>query len=253
MWRCLRADLLKLRRTKILWIHVAIPVVCAVLFLGYFHGRKMDSFQMYAFYMESIGVALPLLLGMITGLIVYQERRAGHFQVLLSGSASRLSGYTSKLLLLILLEAFSILLAVVLWVAGMKWVLHLTDIPLWSYVYGWLWLTGSSLLIWIVQLFSAFVFGMGASILLGGAGLLLSALMATGLGDGIWMYVPWAWGVRFSGLTGLLQEGTLPMEWVDYVQDELKQGLVFATLLTSASLVLSMIWFRRWEGKQAHE
>lgn len=253
LWRCLRADLLKVRRTKVLWLHAVIPVLCAAFFILYFNGRTIEPSEMYTFYMETIAIALPLLLGIIAGLVVEQERQAGQFQALLGGPLSRSSGYLSKLLLLVLLVAVSILLAVVLWIAGMKWSLNVTDISYWSYIGGWIWLTGSSLLILMCQLMIAFVFGMGASILLGGAGLLLSALMATGLGDGIWVYVPWAWGGRFSALTGLLNHGIVPTEWMAYVRDELMQGMWISILLTSVGLIYSLVWFSRWEGRGAHE
>lgn len=253
IWRCLRADLTKLKRTKLMWILAAIPVAYAALFLAYFTGRTESSSQMYLFYMESLGIALPFFIGLAAGFMIEQERQAGHFQVLLGGTASRISGYMSKLLLLLVLQGLLIFFAVVLWIAGMKWGLHLTDIPIWSYVCGWLWLTCSNSMLLMMHVFIAFVFGMGASILMGGAGLLMTALMATGLGDQVWMYVPWAWGVRFSGLTGMVLDGSLAPEMANYVQDKMAQGMGFAVSLTAVGLAVSIAWFRRWEGKTAHE
>lgn len=244
---------MKLKRTKLMWIFAAVSVAYAALFLAYFTGRTESSSQMYLFYMESMGIALPFLIGLAAGFMIDQERQAGHFQVLLGGTASRISGYMSKLLLLLVLQGVMILFAVILWIGGMKWGLGLTDIPIWSYVCGWLWLTCSNIMLLMMHLFIAFVFGMGASILMGGAGLLMSALMATGLGDQVWMYVPWAWGVRFSGLTGIVLDESLPAEMVNYVQHELGQGVGVAVSMTALCLAISIVWFRRWEGKTAHE
>jgi len=244
---------MKLKRTKLMWIFAAVSVAYAALFLAYFTGRTESSSQMYLFYMESMGIALPFLIGLAAGFMIDQERQAGHFQVLLGGTASRISGYMSKLLLLLVLQGVMILFAVILWIGGMKWGLGLTDIPIWSYVCGWLWLTCSNIMLLMMHLFIAFVFGMGASILMGGAELLMSALMATGLGDQVWMYVPWAWGVRFSGLTGIVLDESLPAEMVNYVQHELGQGVGVAVSMTALCLAISIVWFRRWEGKTAHE
>ncbi|OOC61431.1 lantibiotic immunity ABC transporter MutG family permease subunit [Paenibacillus ihbetae] len=253
LWRCLRADLLKLKRTKLMWILAAIPVAYAALFLAYFTGRSESSSQMYLFYTESMGIALPFFIGLAAGFMIDQERQAGHFQGLLGGTASRISGYMSKLLLLSVLLGASILFAVILWIGGMKWGMGLTDIPIWSYVCGWFLLTCSNFMLLMMHLFIAFVFGMGASILMGGAGLLMAALMATGLGDQAWMYVPWAWGVRFSGLTGIARDESLPAEMVNYVQHELGLGVGVAVSLTALCYAISIAWFCQWEGKTAHE
>lgn len=74
---------MKLKRTKLMWILAAIPVAYAALFLAYFTGRTESSSQMYLFYMESLGVALPFFIGLAAGFMIDQERQAGHFQVLL--------------------------------------------------------------------------------------------------------------------------------------------------------------------------
>ena len=56
----------------------------------------------------------------------------------------------------------------------------------------------------MIQYLVVFYFGKGASIGIGIIGSLISALMLTGLGDGIWQVIPWAYSMRLSSYFILL-------------------------------------------------
>ncbi|MCS4516480.1 hypothetical protein JTS93_10565 [Clostridium botulinum] len=61
----------------------------------------------------------------------------------------------------------------------------------------------ANVLLYILHVLVTLKLGRGASIGLGIAGTLLSALMLTGLGDRVWQWTPWAFGVRFCDYTML--------------------------------------------------
>ncbi|MDI5788941.1 lantibiotic immunity ABC transporter MutG family permease subunit [Bacillus licheniformis] len=94
-------------------------------------------------------------------------------------------------------------------------------------------------------------FGMGASILAGGAGLLMTALMNTGLGDVIWKYNPWAWGIRLTGYKGIDRFVQIDPSLRSVLDGEIKQGAFIMVFAIIAVFALSIIWFIRWEGRKA--
>ncbi|MDZ7434357.1 lantibiotic immunity ABC transporter MutG family permease subunit, partial [Bacillus amyloliquefaciens] len=96
-------------------------------------------------------------------------------------------------------------------------------------------------------------FGTGASVLIGGAGLLMTSLMNTGLGDIIWKYNPWAWGVRLSGLNGMLQFKEINEKLKPFFIQEINIGALIVIFSIICLFTVSLIWFSRWEGRQTFE
>lgn len=253
LWRHLVADIQKVKHTAFLWAHLIAPLVGSGLFLAYISGRASKPLNTYSNFLEAIGVILPLVISILCGIVASQEEKAGKFQVLLGSSIRRETNYISKLLFLMLGNIFAILLAVLTFVLGMKYILHIPNIPYLVFFQGAGWLIGSSVILYIIYLWVSFTFGLGASSLLGGLGLLVSALMITGLGDGIWKYIPWAWGVRFTDTIGVLQLGDFNSNIKSAVRAEFEQGQIIFILLTIILFVVSIVWFRKWEGKKFYE
>ena len=106
------------------------------------------------------------------------------------------------------------------------------------------------LILYLIHLVVVFLFGNGANIGLGIAESLLSALLLTGLGDGIWQFIPCAWGTRLMG--------TLINLWYYsghslFFKQQLLIWLEVAVPLTLMALILSIIWFDRWQGRSSDE
>lgn len=87
------------------------------------------------------------------------------------------------------------------------------------------WLAAGSVTLYFIYFLISCIFGMGASILIGGAGLLMTALMNTGLGDVIWKYNPWAWGIRLTGYKGIDRFVQIDPSLRSVLDGEIKQGL----------------------------
>lgn len=251
--RCLRSDYLKVRHSVIIWLHLIIPVICAFTFLAYFAGGTTAILHLYADYLEAISISLPMLIGIICGVVAVQEEGAANYQVVLGGPVSKEMKYTSKLLMLLILTSFSLALAIGIFVVGLSFGLDISSVPYSVFIRGGLWILVSCSFLIMVHLFISFRFGWGASVLLGGIGVMITALMITGLGDRVWEYIPWAWSVRFVELVGLIHLGDVNGDILNYLQHEMHTGEI--TLATGIIIVfiISIIWFRRWEGVKSSE
>ena len=96
----------------------------------------------------------------------------------------------------------------------------------------------------MIQYLAVFYFGKGASIGLGIVGSLISALMLTGIGDGIWPIVPWAYSVRLCSYFIMYNSSTL-MENQSIIHSMIMMIIYMVTLL-----VLQLIFINYWEGRR---
>jgi len=250
LWRHLRADGYKLKGSSLLWAHLIVPLIGAACMIMYYRHGRYGQLQLYTQYMELIAFVLPLVVGMICGLAALQEKQAGSFQVIL-GAQSRGASYVSKLLLLVLMGAFSIFFTILAFVWGMKVVLNVPDIRYGLFLEGGAWLVAGSILLYTLHLFLSFTFGIAASSLVGGAGLLVTALMVTALGDELWMFVPWAWSVRIAAYEGLLVWEGIDHALQTKLAGELKVGMLALCCTLILVIFLSIYWFRQWEGSKS--
>ena len=103
-----------------------------------------------------------------------------------------------------------------------------------------------------IHLWVSFLWGMGASIGLGICGILMAVLIGTtGLGDKIWMIVPWSYPVKMSMFP--VAYSLLPNAML--VESTIQLILEFALSITFFVIFLlgGMIWFRKWEGRKCSE
>ena len=242
--RCIKSDFYKLRHTSIPWIHLLIPLAGAFIFLLYYHGRAKNSIMDIKTYLEALGIAFPLLIGLISGIVIEQEEQAGGFQVMLCTSKSKCTTYLSKLILLILLGTFSIALAVGVFALGFHVVPYLFYLKVGAA------LIIGNIFLYILHVFISLQFGKGASTGLGVFGSLISALMLTGLGNNIWYFLPWAWGVRFCDY--IVFELVYPSAGAGVAID-MKQGVFIMLFAVCIAFVASLFWFKKWEGRKSYE
>lgn len=255
LFSALKSDFQKQKHTPIFWIHIIIPIIGSFFFLVFYslYGR-LESFEKHATYFEFLGIIFPILIGLICGMIASQEEQAGEFQVLLSSTQSRNTTYLSKLLMLLFMGMLSVFLVLGLMLLGLKFIFHVSNIPYLLYLKAFGWLIFSNVFIYVFHLFISLQFSRGASILLGISGTLIAALMVTGLGDKCWTYLPWAWAVRFCEFTvlnsmSIEMHKQLPAFWYQSAE----KATWFMIAITIISLILSLIWFKYWEGRKSYE
>jgi ABC-2 type transport system permease protein len=99
----------------------------------------------------------------------------------------------------------------------------------------------SNLFLYLLHVPIAFRFGSSISVLLGISGTILAGFFENAIGDKIWPIIPWEWGVRFlENYFGFSSTAVFP-------------GIMSLIMITSIVLVLSILWFSRWEGKVIQE
>lgn len=256
------SEWLKTKRTPVRMLTFFLPFLLPLPFLWYFSRREITlethHLLFQAFFEVWTALVIPLGAGLLSGLLVHQEELAGRFGGFLINRYPRRDLYLGKLTLFILLASVSTLLATLILVMGFDFI---SDIPI-SYPLFFaaaIMAILGSLPLLAFHLWVSFAWGMGASIGIGGGGMILSALMATNLGNSIWPYVPWGWPIRLTGLTGaylLYVPGMKsPPEMISsgFIRDQMIKGLVPAVLVLIAMVVGGVIWFQRWEGRKAYE
>jgi lantibiotic protection ABC transporter MutG family permease subunit len=242
--RCIRSDCLKLRRTFMLPIHFIAPALVSVLFLAYYSVSPWKTESKLSGFLEFIAVSFPLIIGLISAKSIEQEGQAGSFQNMLCGIKSRSIVYLSKLILLFVLGSISVLLAVGIFGTFFKVapaVFYLKAIGI---------LIISNVFLYVLHQFVSLQFGPGASIGLGIAESLISALALTGLGDGKWYFIPCTWGARLCDY--LVYIWSNPVSFA-MGNAEIVKGILIAGISSTIAIIASIIWFRNWGGRKTYD
>lgn len=256
LFRTLSSDWLKTKRTAIRLIVIIVSMLYPFFMLWYFSKQNSQS-QIYDGFFMVISVAMPIMAGMLCGLIGTQEENAGNFNAILGSTVTRTTSYLSKFILLILMTANSVFLSTLVLLAGMKWFMHIKNIQVGLFLEGALLVITGSLILYSLHLFVSFAFGMGASIALGGAGFLIAAVLGgTVVGDRIWQFVPWTWAARLSQLPEVfIHDFQLPagINPPVFFTEQFSKGITGVITCNVIVLIASIVWFRRWEGRKSYE
>lgn len=110
IFRCLKAEFLKCKHSVLLYIHILIPLLGAIIFAGYFLVSGWDVQTKVSAYLEVLAVSFPFLAGIIVGIVVQIEHQ-GHYQLMLGTIPSRPATYIGKILLLIIGAIGAVVLA----------------------------------------------------------------------------------------------------------------------------------------------
>ncbi|UOF91270.1 lantibiotic immunity ABC transporter MutG family permease subunit [Fodinisporobacter ferrooxydans] len=254
--RLFAAEWMKTKRTPIRWLAWLPPLIFAALFTWYVSrqtitiDRQISIFQ--AFFEVWTAVVIPFGIGVVSGIMIHQEELAGSFGGLLGSKRPRRDLYMGKFAVLLLVTLASTMLATILFVAGLAGIaaIHIS----WPiFIAAALLAMAGTLPLLAFHLWISFAKGMGASIGIGGVGVLIAALMATNLGNTIWQFVPWAWPVRLTGLAGAYLPGIkIPSQMIasGFVINQGMKGLVLAAICFVLLLVGGLAWFNTWEGRK---
>ena len=164
IFRCLKAEFLKCKHSVLLYIHILIPLLGAIIFAGYFLVSGWDVQTKVSAYLEVLAVSFPFLAGIIVGIVVQIEHQAGHYQLMLGTIPSRPATYIGKILLLIIGAIGAVVLAL-----GVFALIY-QEAPFALYLKAGTLLILTSLPLYLIHLFVGLNFGKGASMGLGIAG-----------------------------------------------------------------------------------
>lgn len=242
--RCIRANYLKTKRSMLNVVYIIVPLILALAFAGYFHISSWNRTLKISAFLEMLGMIFPFLAGIIVGIIAQQESQAGHYQFILSTVPSRVRIYIGELCFLLINSLFFYTLAVGCFALAFPF----ASISGCIQIIGLLFL--GSVPIYQMHFLCAFIWGKSASMGLGIAGSLLSAIMLTGLGDVCWQYIPWAWSVRFMDfwiLSATNKDAYLQSCNIFY------GGIIINTVVILALFAISVMWIRLWDGGKEND
>ncbi len=236
---CLKAEFQKHKHSALLFMHVCIPVLGAAVFVSYYQISGWQAVEKVSAYLEVLAVAFPFLIGIIIGMAVQTEMQAGHFQLMLGTIPSRMAVIIGKMGFLFICAFAAVVLALGVFCGFYR------EAPLMLYVKAAILLLAAMMPLYLLHLFIGMNYGKGASMGLGIAGSLVAALMLTGLGDAIWYYVPWAWGVR--AMDFLVLSWDRP-ELYAQISFDFAKGMCVCVICTCILFVIHLVWFKNWEG-----
>ncbi len=260
--KALASEWAKTKRTPMRWISFLIPVVFAAFVTWYFSlrsvtaGTQISIFQV--FFEVWTAMVIPVGAGLISGLAIHQEELAGGFNGLLGSKLPRRDLYLGKLALLVAMASVSTLLGVSVVLVGLSVVLK-APVSWPVFAVPGLMAAIATVPLLAFHLWISFAWGMGASIGIGCGGSLVACLMATNLGNKIWQFIPWAWPVRLTGLTGACLMYLPGMNYpanvvsLDFIVDQTLKGLIPAGVFFAGSLIGGLIWFEGWEARQVYD
>ena len=257
--KILASEWIKTRRTPIRWIIFLTPVIFAALVIGYYSMRTISTDIQISIFEVFFGVwtivIIPFGSGLIPGLMIQQEELAGGFNGFLGSKLPRQKLYLGKLTILILSATGSIMAAAVLLVVGLSVILKISiSWPI--FIAGAIMAVIGTIPLLAIHLWISFAWGMGASIGIGGAGLLIAGLMGTSLGDEVWWFIPWAWPLRLSMLPGaylLYKPGMDFFTDTNLIINQGIIGIVISSVFFAVVLLGGLLWFKRWEGRKVYE
>lgn len=246
LFHCIASDYMKTKRMSIRIVHLIIPLCMVGMFLIYYAYAPWNEKGKLEAFFQVIGIGFPVLIGLFCSILSEQEASAASYQSMLA-SPKRLPIFFSKLSLLILGGAFSILLTSALFGIGNIYVLKQSVVHMPFYLLAALILIGNSIVLYTFHLFLALRFNKGVSIIVGISESLIVALFLTGLGENIWYYMPCAWASRL--ITHMVSVST--------GEQIFDAGCVFAMVLcvivTICTIVLFGLWAYRWEGQHTSD
>lgn len=243
MINIVKSEIHRVRHTWIPWVHIILPIFYSVLFFGVAKITGMKNLANYDIikdYLVILGGVFPIICGAITYKSIDMEADAGNFQVMLQAK-SRVKAYTGKIISLIIGFLFSSFFAIIIFYVlfGNQSIIE--------YLVEFFLITIGALPIYMIHLWVSLKFGGGATISLGFVETLMALLAMTGLGDKIWYFIPCTWSSRLSATYILGKNVTNNL----HLYGEFKKWVIFGIPIIIIILVISIIWFNRWDGKSS--
>lgn len=243
--RNFRSDTYRFTHSALMPLHLLVPVLGAGIFLLYYNTSRWDEVLKVEAYLQALALVFPFLTGIIVVMASEQELHAGGFQLLLACPGKRQTPHLSKLSVLLLFGLFACAVAV----CGFGAVFTATGHSLLPMSFFWqaaLLLFLGNMPLYLLEYLLSFSLGKGIGLGLGLIGSLLSALLITGLGEGIWPFLPWGAATRYC--TILVESNMKGLAFLE--ASGVKTSLLFLVVYCVVLLFLLVFWSKKWEGRK---
>lgn len=264
--RALRSELSKELRSPLAALHAACALAAGVACGAYFAYAVWDPSLGVDACVQFLGAMMPLMAGIVCGIAIDEERRAGRLANLLA-VPSRGTAVAAKLSALFLMGATALAAALAL-IAGILAAAGRLALAPQTLVLAWAGTALGSFPLYLAFLAIALRFGRNAAIAVGAAGLVLAFFSVGGLAHGlvtgelvaltsfgVLTDEPFAWSAH---LGSLVVEGAIAAAGgMAALADQAARDLVLmaaACAAVSAAGALAVgAWFRRFEGRGPDE
>lgn len=230
----------KIKRTPVILLHLLPPIVITTLFFVYYASGGYHLISDVRLFFVILQICYPIFVSIVVPILINLDRNNG-IQNALGLVASRSSVYLGKLLFLLFLSAINMIIYELCFYVGVNFFLNISMVPFGSYPVIFCIFLFSNLFLYLLHVLIAFRFGSSISVLIGISGTILAGYFENAIGDKIWPFIPWEWSVRF--LENYFNFSNVPVF----------PGIIALLMMTSIVLVLSLLWFSRWEGKVIQE
>ena len=231
----------KIKRTPLILLHLLPPMVITTLFLVYYNSGGYRIFSDVRLFFILLQICYPMFVSFVVPIFINLDRNINNVQNALGIVESRRSVYLGKLFFLLFLSSTSIILYELCFYAGVNFFLNMNFMDFGSYFFIFCSFLLSNLFLYVIHVPIAFKFGFSISVLSGIAGTILAGYFENSIGDKIWPAIPWEWGVRFL------------KDYFDLTSGSVIPGVISLIIITSAVLVLTILWYSRWEGRVIQE
>ncbi len=246
--RQIKSDVYKWFHTPIWLIHLGIPLLGLGLFLGYYSFSEGDEISKLSGYIQSVSIVFPVLIGIIMAVLTEIEQRAGGFYSMLVTPNEKYIPHISQLLLIMMFGFIASVLALVGFGIGFIGMGY-TEMTLTFYVMEGVFLFISVIPLYLLHYIVSFCLGKEFGIGLGIVGGLMSALLLTGLGDRIWVYIPWGIAARFP--ESVLLYKVSKTNGLQY--DTMIKSYLYIAMFTLLFATLFGVIFNKWEGRKSED
>lgn len=255
--RLMKSDFIKMKRTPFYLMHIVVPVIGIFIFLGYYSVSSLGAIGKINGYLDAVSVAFPVLIGIISSMVIEQEVVAGKFKEMLSIEYGKGMCLLSKVLCVLVMGFLSLSLAISGFFIGFQYILKQNVLPFNFYINLTLIIFLAQIFMYLFHLWLSIKFGSGASIGMGIFESLFSALIITGIGDGIWQWIPCVWSIRFCNNFFIKVPNSIDVfnELADFNTGLSINAIGFRNciIFTIILSILFGIWFSLFEGRGNNE
>lgn len=260
----LRSEMIRLHRSSIVMLHVALAVAIGLAAGAYFATTPWDPLLAYDAFVQLLGAGAALLAGISCGLSLDTEREAGEYANLL-GHPLRCRAFGAKGVVLLGLGALACLCALLLFLG----ILAMAGKPTPSastVVLSFAALAAGSTTLYAIALATALAWGRNAAIAIGALGFMIALASLGGLGNGLvtgtlsaslapfaLIAVPFTWPARLAALSVEVPlAAAMPhaQETLDALLANAATSTALCAVGTIVSIVLWLIWVKRFEDRR---
>lgn len=243
VWNCLKANTYKMVHSRLLLVHIVLPVLAVGVFTAYYRVSAMESVEKVTLYLQFIAITFPLIIALIVTYIYETDFHAGAFNLLRIVPANKAWGHVGNLLSLLFPGCLAEMIAIV----GFGVFNREPGMSVNFYIKAGCMLWMVNIAVYIIHYMVCYTWGKGVSIGLGIVGLLFAPLMCLGIGDKLWKIFPCSYGVRMVTYFIMKSTSEEMSFYYNYLSHDYMLGGIIIAMLTLICGGIFYVWGLLWQ------